>query len=386
MMLDPAGAAAGSAAVVEATDDRAWLAAMLEVERAFAVAAARVGLVDERAAAAVAQACDPARFELNRLAEGFALAATPVIAVVERLRELVPPTCRDAVHPGATSQDVVDSATMLIVRRAVHLLLDDADAVTGQLAALARAHRDAPMLGRTLGQHAAVTTFGAVCAARLVGVADAAAALADLARDRLAVQFGGPVGTLTAAGELGPALVAAVAAELGLAEPVLAWHTSRGRIGQVASALGVLSGELAGVSLDVVLLSGGDIGEVAVARPAGSSAMAHKRNPAAAVLALAAAHTVPGLVAGLLAGSTQELQRASGRWQAEAAAITGLLRACGAVAVRTREATNGLQIRTEVMSAAVEAFVERTGSPAGAGSAGVWVDRALSDHANRARP
>jgi 3-carboxy-cis,cis-muconate cycloisomerase len=241
------------------------------------------------------------------------------------------------------------------------------------------------MLGRTLGQHAAVTTFGVVCAARLTDVTDAASALVDVARERLAVQFGGPVGTLTAAGELGPDLVAAVAAELGLAEPVLAWHTGRGRIGQVASALGVLSSELAGVALDVVLLSGGDIGELAVANPGGSSAMAHKRNPAAAVLALAAAHTVPGLVGGLLAGSTQELQRASGRWQAEAAAITGLLRATGAVAVRTRETVTGLQVRTEVMAAAVDAFAQRTGSPPGSGSAGVWVDRALAAYDNRRR-
>jgi 3-carboxy-cis,cis-muconate cycloisomerase len=386
MLLDPASAAAGSATVVAATDDRAWLTAMLEVERAMALGAAKVGLVDERAAAAVARACNPEQFELERLTESFALSATPVIAVVERLRELVPPSAQAAVHPGATSQDVVDSAMMLIIRRAVQAVLADADAVAAHLAASAREYRDTPMLGRTLGQHAAVTTFGAVCAARLIGVAEAASALADVARERLAVQFGGPVGTLNGAGALGPELVAAVAAELGLIEPVLPWHTARGRVGQVASALGVLSGELAGVALDVVLLSGGDIGELAVARPGRSSAMAHKRNPAAAVLALGAAHTVPGLVTGLLAGSTQELQRASGRWQAEAAAVTGLLRATGAVAARTRETLSGLQVRTEVMSTAVNAFVDRTGSPAGPGAAGVWVDRALADYESREKP
>jgi 3-carboxy-cis,cis-muconate cycloisomerase len=386
MMLDPGSGPAGSAAVIEATGDSAWLAAMLDVERAISIAAGRVGLVDKAAAEEVARHCDPALFDVSELARGYAEQATPVIALVERLRALVEPWARPAVHPGVTSQDVVDTAAMLVARRALRPVMIDVATSATALAGLARRHRDTPILGRTLGQHAAVTSYGVICAARLVALDDAGSALVTVVRDRLAVQLGGPVGTLAAAGASGPRLVEEVAAELGLAEPVLAWHTTRGRIGELAAALGVLAGELAGVALDVVLLSSGDVGELSVANPGGSSSMPHKRNPSAAVLALAAAHRVPALVATLLAGMPQELQRATGHWQAEAGLLTDLIRAVGAVARQTGRTLTGLQVHTDVMAQAVHAFAVRTGGSADPGPAGLWVDRALAAHQAGERP
>jgi 3-carboxy-cis,cis-muconate cycloisomerase len=284
------------------------------------------------------------------------------------------------VHPAATSQDVIDTAAMLVARRALATVLDDAAAVAELLAGLAREHRGTPMLGRTLGQHAAVTSFGLICAARMTATDDARAAVESVCRRRLAVQLGGPVGTLAAAGDLGPALVAEVARDLDLVEPVLPWHTSRARVGELAGALGVLSGELAGVATDVVVLSGSDIGEVSVARPGGSSSMSHKRNPAPAVLAVAAAHRVPGLVATLLAGMPQELQRAAGRWQAEPAVLTELLRGTGTVARQVRACLTGLGVHREAMARAVRAFAAGTGADPDPGTAGIWVDRALAAH------
>jgi 3-carboxy-cis,cis-muconate cycloisomerase len=275
---------------------------------------------------------------------------------------------------------------MLVARRALRPVMIDAAGSATALAGLARRHRDTPIVGRTLGQHAAVTSYGAICAARLVALDDAGSALATVVRDRLAVQLGGPVGTLAAAGDSGPRLVEEVAAELGLAEPVLAWHTTRGRIGELAAALGILAGELAGVALDVVLLSSGDVGELSVANPGGSSSMPHKRNPSAAVLALAAAHRVPALVATLLAGMPQELQRATGHWQAEAGLLTDLIRAVGAVARQTRRTLTGLRVHTDVMAKAVQGFAVRTGGSPDPGPAGLWVDRALAAHQAVDRP
>jgi 3-carboxy-cis,cis-muconate cycloisomerase len=375
------GADSGSPDVVAATDDRAWLTAMLDVERALAEAAASVGLVDGGSASAVALACDPARFDVAALAEGRQRDATPVIALVRRLRELVPERARAAVHVAVTSQDVVDTAMMLIARRALTPVLDDASATAELLAGLVVDHRDTVQLGRTLLQHATVTTFGAVCAARLVAVDDAAVRLADTAAGLLAVQLGGATGTLAPAGPLGVRLVAEVAVRLDLAEPVTPWHTTRGRVGRLAGDLGVLAGELAGVAQDVVLLSGSDVGEVSVAAPGGSSAMPHKRNPSRAVLAAAAAHGVPGLVATALAGMPQELQRAAGRWQAEPAMMTGLLRAVGATARHTRGTLEGLVVHPDVMRAAVTAFVADSHGVLDTGSAGAFADRALTAHA-----
>ena len=370
----------GSAAACAATSDNAWLQAMLDVEAALAVAGARVGLVPEHAATSIATACRVERYDIAAIARGAATDATPVVELVRQLRAMVPTDAQPHVHLAATSQDIVDSATMLVARSALGGCLVDARAVASALAFLAREHRDTPQVGRTLLQHGAVTTFGAACAGRLVAIDDAVAGVARVLRDRLALQLGGAVGTLAPAGDRGAALVAEVARELQLAEPVVPWHTARGRVAEIAAAAAILVGELATVAQDVVLLSTTEIGEVAVANPGRSSAMGHKRNPASAVLALACGHRVPGLVATVLAGMPQELQRAAGRWQSEWGTLTDLWRLVGGTARHTAGTVAGLQVDPDRMGAHVEAFVA-AGGDAGTGSAGLFVDRALERHA-----
>ena len=364
----------GSPAAEAETDDHAWLRAMLEVERALALASARVGLIPATAAEAIAAACDPAvgRFDLTAIGLAAATHATPVIALVEQLRAAVPAAAAGHVHLAATSQDVLDTAAMLVTRRALQPAIQDAAAVADLLAGLARTHRVTPMLGRTLLQPAVPTSYGATCAARLVAMQESLAGLRSVIRHRLAAQLGGAAGTLAPAGEHGPALLAQFAAELDLAEPVTPWHTARGRVAELAAAVGVLAGELAGAAQDVVLLSG--FGELAEGQAGGSSSMPGKRNPARAVLALACAHQVPGLVATVLAGMPQELQRSAGRWQAEWGTLTNLLRLLGGVAAHTRAAYQGLLVNTGAMARHL------AGSDAGddLGSADSFVDRALT--------
>lgn len=354
---------------------------MLDVEAALAVAAARLELVPDAAAASIAAVCRAELFDLAEVGRRAAAEATPVIEVVRQLRVLVPETARPFVHFAATSQDVLDSASSLVSRRALQPALDDASVTAGLLARLARQHRDTAMVGRTLLQHGATTTYGALCAARLVAIDEAVAAVRRVDRVRLAVQLGGAVGTLSPAGAHGPDLVHELAVELALTEPVVPWHTSRGRVAELAGAIGVVTGELAAVAQDVVLLSSTEIGEVSVATPGGSSAMPHKENPAAAALALACAHRVPTLVATVLAGMPQELQRSAGRWQAEPGTLTDLLRLFGGTANHARTALDGLRVDTARMQRHVEAFLAATGaSSADPGSAGAFVDRALRHH------
>jgi 3-carboxy-cis,cis-muconate cycloisomerase len=358
---------------------------MLDVEAALAVAAARLDLVPTEAARSITAACQIERFDLAAIARGAATDATPVIELVGQLRTLVPADAKAHVHFAATSQDIVDTASMLVARNALTACLLDARAVASALASLAHEHRDTVQVGRTLLQHGDVTTFGALCAARLVAVDDAVAGVTRQLRDRLAVQLGGAVGTLAPAADKAAALVAEVARELSLAEPVVPWHTSRGRVVELAAAAGILAGELAAVAQDIVLLSATDVGEVAVANPGGSSTMGHKRNPAAAVLALACAHRVPGLVATLLSGMSQELQRATGRWQAEWGTLTDLLRLVGGTAHHTASASAGLQVDRDRMRQHVDALIA-AGAGASTGSAGVFVDRALAQHATQVQP
>jgi len=378
-------------AVAAATSAEAWVRAMLVFEAELAQAAADTGLVPRSAADAVEAACRAAGAgpgpDVAEPAAGVVRDATPVVALLDAVRRRLPADNAGdgaeagvgvALHVGATSQDVVDTAAVLVARDAVDALDDEVVAVTRRLAALARTHRDTPQVGRTLGQHAVPTTFGAVCALRLVAVEEARAGLLTVVRERLAVQLGGPVGTLDALGTHGEQLRRRLAARLGLPAPVVAWHTARGRVAELAAALGVLTGELAALAQDVVLLSSSDVGELVPREGGGSSAMPHKRNPARAVLAVAAAHRVPALVATVLAGMPQELQRSAGRWQAEAGVLTELLRLTGAVAGHTRAALDGAEVDVGRMRAAVDDLLARTGTRFDPGPPATVVDRVLA--------
>jgi 3-carboxy-cis,cis-muconate cycloisomerase len=204
------------------------------------------------------------------------------------------------------------------------------------------------MAGRTLLQQALPITFGVKAAGWLVGAVEVRARLGDAVR-RLAVQLGGAAGTLAAFGSEGPEVVRRLSARLGLAEPVLPWHTNRVRVADVASALGMVVGAAAKVSLDVGLLMQTEVGEAAEPRPGGSSTMPHKRNPVGAATVGAAARRAPALVSVVLGAMVQEHERALGGWQAEWQTLTELLRLAGGAAGRARETAAGLDVDVERM-------------------------------------
>ncbi|HET8977996.1 MAG TPA: lyase family protein [Solirubrobacteraceae bacterium] len=294
--------------------DRAWLQAMLDVEAALARACAAEGLIPESSARSIAAACRAAGFDLEELSRETARHASPVVGLVAALRVAVAESAREHVHLGATSQDVVDTALMLLARRSLQPLLDDARGAADAAARLAAEHVRTPMIGRTLLQQALPVTFGLRAANWLVGIDEARRRLHEV-RDRdLAVQMGGPVGARD------PAVGARVAAELGLVEPVLPWQAIRLRPVSLAGALGALAGVLGKIARDVTLLAQQEVGEVREGGGpdrGGSSAMAHKRNPVGAVAVLACVKRVPGLVAAALAAMEQEHERGAGAWQSE---------------------------------------------------------------------
>jgi 3-carboxy-cis,cis-muconate cycloisomerase len=328
-------------------EDRAWLQAMLDVEAALARAQGSPH------AAAIAGACQSELYDIARLGAEAALSANPVVALVGALRERVGAEAAGDVHRGATSQDILDSAAMLIANRALGPLLDDLRCAADAAATLAERHRATPMAGRTLLQQALPTTFGLKAAGWMTALDAAAARLHAVRRERLAVQLGGGAGTLAAFGDRGPELVAALARELGLAEPVLPWHTDRTRIAELASALGEACGAAGKPAADLVLLAQNEVGEVREADEpgrGGSSAMPHKRNPVAAISVLACARDTPGLVATLLASMVGEHERAAGAWQAEWRPLTELLRLTGSAAAWLRDGLEHVEVDAERMA------------------------------------
>ena len=311
------------------TSRRAWIAALLEVEAALAAAQAASGELPATAADAVAAACDIARYDVDAVVEAATLGGNLVIALLPVVRAVVGEHA-DAVHRGATSQDVMDAATALVVRRcadAVAARVGDAGQIVGTLRA---ARGETPMIARTLGQHAVPTTFSTVTDRWADGLVEAAAAIT--AGSRTAVGLGGPSGDGRSFGAGHDAVVGAFAARLGLPAARLARHGQRAGTAAVAGAWGVAASVVAKVGLDIVLLAQDDVGELReVAEGAGgSSSMPHKHNPIAAIAARAAAMQAPGHVATLLqAAGSGELERAAGAWHAEWPALNGLLRATG---------------------------------------------------------
>ena len=355
--------------------DAAWLQAMLDVEAALARACAAEGLTPVRDAEAIAAACVAERFDLARLGREAADSATPVVGLVTALRAAVPESARAHVHLGATSQDIADTALMLIARRALVGLLADARAAADAAAALADAHRATPMIGRTLLQQALPITFGLRAAGWLVGLDEGRRRLEAVDAAELAVQMGGPVGAR------GPAIAARVAAELALAEPVLPWQAIRVRPVALAAALGGFCGVLAKIARDVTLLAQQEVAECREgggAQRGGSSAMAHKRNPVGAVSVLACTKRTPGLVATAMAAMEQEHERAAGAWQAEWGTYGELLTLTGSATAWTRELLEGLVVDPERMRANLAAAA--TGDAPVPPDAAALVDRALEAH------
>ncbi|ASR35122.1 3-carboxy-cis,cis-muconate cycloisomerase [Prauserella marina] len=318
--------------VAETTSDPAWLQAMLDVEAALASAQADVGLIEREHADAIGAACVAESYDVAELGRAATGIGNPAGPLVRALTERVGGAAARHVHSGATSQDVLDSAAMLVAKRSIASLLGDVRAAGDAAAALASDHIATVQVGRTLSQHALPVTFGLVAAGWLSALGNAEESLASV---RLPVQLGGAAGTLASLGSEGPAVASAMAARLGLAEPVLPWHTDRTTIARLAGALGETAGAVSGIARTVVLLAQTDVGEVVEQGPegsGGSSTMPHKRNPVAAVAALASAKRAPGLVADLLAAMEQEHQRAAGAWHAEWLPLTDLLRGTGSAA------------------------------------------------------
>jgi 3-carboxy-cis,cis-muconate cycloisomerase len=345
----------------EATGGPAWLEAMLEAERALAEAEAQAGVIPAEAAAEIAASCRAERFDLDRLLEQGHAAGNPVEPLVRALREAVGGDAARYVHWGATSQDILDTAAMLVSRRALGLVLADLDRVAAACARHARENGETIMAARTLLQQAVPTTFGLKAAGWLVEVLGARTNLLYLVAERLAVELGGAAGTLAALGEAGPEVTRLFAEKLALQEPPLPWHSNRMRVAELGCALALAAGALAKIGVDVALLAQSEVAEAAPPAGGRSSTMPQKRNPVGSALAVACARLVNADAAVLTGGLAQEHERALGGWHAEWDALSRALAFTGGAAASVAELLEGLTVDAERMRANLseEALSER---------------------------
>jgi len=304
--------------------DEARVQRMLDVEAALARAQAALGLIPAEAAAAITAAAKAERVDIAKIGASAVIVGYPVIGLVKALGQAAGPEAARWVHWGATTQDILDTATILQMRDGLALIERDLARTIRGLAALARTHRDTPMAGRTHLQHALPITFGAKVAVWMQPLLRSLVRLRAVRQEIAVVQFGGAVGTLASLGDRGGETIAGLARELGLGTTPAPWHVDRGLLADAVAALGVLGGGLAKIATDVILLMQTEVGEVAEPHQAGrggSSTMPQKRNPIACEYILATVRGLHAAVPLMLGAMAQDQERGTGPWQSEDLAI-----------------------------------------------------------------
>jgi 3-carboxy-cis,cis-muconate cycloisomerase len=343
-------------------DETAVVQAMLDFEAALALAQAEEGVIPATAGPAIARFCRAELFDVPAIVAASGRAGSLAIPLVRKLTETVAASDAEAagyVHWGSTSQDVIDTGMVLVARRALALVDRDLGRLTDGLLGLAARCGDAPMLARTMMQPAQVVSFGHKLVEWTAPLGRSRERLRAAAAQALQLQLGGAVGTLAVMAEKGEPVARRVAAALQLRLPAGAWHTQRDETAVLACELGVLTGALGKIAKDVSLMAQGEVAELA--EPSGqgrggSSAMPHKRNPVAAMAALAAALRVPHRVSALLSAMVQEHERGLGNWQAELAETVGLYLSVHGALKALADVAGALEVDPPRMLANIEAL------------------------------
>jgi len=350
-----------SKAMHEIFSERTHVQAILDFEAALARAEAGAGVIPEETASAIAAHCRAKRFDLERIAEGTAVAGNVAIPLVAALTDLVArtdPAAAPYVHFGASSQDALDTALVLQLHKALDVFDAELGCLCDALANLVRRHRRSVLLGRTSLQPALPVTFGLKAAGWLSTAVRGRERLRALRPRVLVVQFGGAAGTLASLRHRGLDVATRLAQSLNLGVPDVPWHSARDRLAEVGAALGLVVGGLGKMARDLSLMTQREIGEAfeSQAHSRGApSTMPDRQSTIAASAILAAALRVPGLVATLFAAMPQEHERGLGGWQAEWDSLPEICLLTSGALMHAVRVLSGLRIDTERMRANPEA-------------------------------
>ncbi len=328
------------------------LSRYIEVEVSLARAQADLGLIPERAAQAIAEHVTVDRIDRERFREDFALIGFPIVGLVRQISEIVPDGLGQYAHWGATTQDIMDTGLVLALRDVGRWIDAALQSTIDNIAAIAKEHSDTLTIGRSQLQHAVPVTFGYKVAGWLVALRRHQERLEELRPRLLQVQFGGAVGTMAAVHPHGRDVRRALARGLELGDPVISWHTHRDSLCEFVTFLGLLTGTLAKIATDIMMLAQTEVGEVREPATSGrgiSSTMPHKRNPVLSQQIIVAARLVRPLLASMLEVMVQDHERGSATWQAEWTLVPNATSHAVCALERMQELIAGLEIDSERM-------------------------------------
>ena len=334
--------------------DEARVQYYLDIEAALAKVQGRMGIIPAEAAEEIIAHCHAEQFDMQKLKTATERIGYPVLPVVQQLVGL----CRDGLgewcHWGATTQDITDTATVMQIRAALDLIEADLKAISTALAGLAKQYRDTPMAGRSNLQQATPITFGYKCAVLLAGFQRHLERLRELRPRVLVGEFSGATGTLASLGAEGLAVQEALMAELGLGQPEIAWHTMRDRIAEAGCFLGLVTGTLGKISMDVKLMMQTEVEEVYEPFHEGrgsSSTMPQKRNPISCNYIVACTSMVRQNVAALLDAMVEDHERSTGPWEIEWIAMPEIFLLAAGALNQARFLLEGLEVDPKRMRA-----------------------------------
>ena len=324
----------------------------IDVERALAQVQARLGLIPQEAADEIVSHCHLDQIDMDRLRQQTERIGYPILGVVTQINQLCRDKLGEYVHWGATTQDITDTATVLQIREALVLVDDELAAIAQALARLCREHRLTPVIGRSNLQQAIPVTFGYKMAGLLSAVLRHRERIAQLRLRVLVGEFAGAAGTLASLGEGAMATQAGLCAELGLAQPVIAWHTIRDNIAEVGTVLGLIGGTLGKLSMDVKLMMQTEVAEVFEPWHHGrgsSSTMPQKRNPIASCYIHAAISVVRQHAAALLDAMVADHERSTGPWEIEWIVLPEAFCLTAGALKQSRAVLEGLEVDVAAM-------------------------------------
>lgn len=324
----------------------------IAIERALAIVQARLGIIPQEAADEIVSHCHLDQIDMDRLRQQTERIGYPILGVVTQLNQLCRDKLGEYVHWGATTQDITDTATVLQIREALVLVDDELAAIATALAKLAKDHRLTPVIGRSNLQQAIPVTFGYKMAGILAAVLRHRERIAQLRERVLVGEFAGAAGTLASLQTGAMETQAGLCAELGLGQPLIAWHTIRDNIAEVGCVLGLIGGTLGKLSMDIKLMMQTEVGEVYEPYHHGrgsSSTMPQKRNPISSAYTHGAISVLRQHAAALMDAMVADHERSTGPWQIEWIVLPEAFCLAAGALKQMRGVLEGLEVDAEAM-------------------------------------
>lgn len=342
----------GTAEMRAVFDDHTLVQFWLDVEAALARVQARLGIIPEDAASEIDRQADVEMVDFDKLHEETNLVGYPILPLVRQLAAACTGEAGNYVHWGATTQDIMDTANVLQLREALHVIERDLESLIDILVRLAQKYRDTPMAGRTHGQHALPITFGFKLAVWIDELRRHAERIAHCKPRLLRCQFAGAVGTLASLDDHGQAVHDALAEELHLAPAPIPWHSARDSFAEFINLCGLISATLGKVAHEIASMQKTEVNEVRepfVEGKGSSSTMPQKENPILCETVIGIARLVIQQVPAMLSAALVEHERAMGEWHVEWDLIPHVCLLTGAALHHSIAIFDGLTVNASAM-------------------------------------